>query len=58
MRRVLGSLQVILDGVNGLFVIDNLETVLKPKMKKVGVLGANKREKTLEGHDLGKDFLK
>ena len=28
------------------------------KMKKLGVLGANKRGKTLAGHDLGKDLIK
>ena len=27
------------------------------KMKKVGVIGANKTGKTFAGHDLGKDFL-
>ena len=27
-------------------------------MNKVGVVGAEKREESLEGHEFGKDFLK
>ena len=32
--------------------------MLNLKMKKLGVLGANKRGKNSAGHDLGKDLLK
>ena len=28
------------------------------RMKKIGLLGANKREEILSGHDYGKDFIK
>ena len=42
----------------GVFVVENLTTTLTLKMKKIGLLGANKRSKTLAGHELGKNCSK
>ena len=49
--------KLIIDGVYGAFFI-NLMTTLTLKMKKIGVLGANKSRQTVAGHDLGKNLFK
>ena len=47
-----------MDGINGVFVIENGDNVLTLKMKIFRVLGANKRGETLSVHELGKNLLK
>ena len=54
--RYHGGFKLIIYRVYGLFIIENCTTTLTSKMKKIGVLGVEKRRKTLAGHELGKNF--
>ena len=54
----LGGFQLIVEVFKDVIIIDNRQTMLELKTKKVGLLVAKKRRKTLAGHEFDKDFLK
>ena len=53
-----GCFKVLIDGVDGTFVIESGMTTLTLKMKEIRVFGAEKGMKTLAGNELGKNLFK
>ena len=47
-----------MDGFYGVFIIENLTTVLTLKMKEIGVFGYNKRRRILADNELGNNLFK
>ena len=54
--RGYGGFKLIIDGVYGVFIVENWTTTVTSKMKEIGVFGAEKRKKILAGHELGKNL--
>ena len=49
---------LIINRVYEVFVIDTLTTTSSLEIKKIRVFGAEKRRKTLAGHELGNNLFK